>query len=71
MITCAVVKVKSQRTKTKTNTYQFKLTIAMIRTKLITSNVLTPRRNEVTYDTDNLHQFPLIKKVRLPLSIYI
>jgi len=56
---------------TKTNTYQFKLTTATITSTLTTTNILTPRRNEASHDIDSLHRFPLIKKVRLPPSIYI
>ena len=38
------IKAKSHRIKTKTNTHQFKLTIATITTALIKTNILTPRR---------------------------
>ena len=38
---------------------------------IIKTNILTIYRNELSHDIDSIHRFWLIRKVRLPPSIYI
>jgi len=51
---CCCSRIKTKSRTTKTNTYQFKLTIATITSTFIKTNILTSQRNTVSHDIDSL-----------------